>query len=368
MKNPTRFLKTTDRSNMFYWQTDRPFNEKEIKEIFLERHKNFDTTQAKEAIEYGMRAYYGKTKKDAVVAKMDNVIAFGSVNVVLKATLKDDTDLIIRIHPPGIKNGYFWAESLASVTAKKHGIPTYKTYFIDDSQKKFNFDYMIVECLPGENIQKQWPLDKEKEKKLIEETGYFLAKIHTIKTKNFGFFDNNIAKDKNALVGIHGRWKDHIYAALVDNLNYLIKNKTITWEERIKIEKIFAKNSRLLEFNTPRLIQNDLADWNQLSNADNVTGIIDWDECYSGDPVADFSAWSVFFPFERMEYLKKGYLKFSSLPEGFEEKLHFYRIRYIVSKATLRTKKLLFYKDEKIQKMLDYALRILQDEFKWYGL
>ncbi len=360
MNKSDRFTKlTTDRHNMFYWQTDRPFSEEETKKIFLDRHQNFDTKKAIEAIEYGMK------KK---VAKLHNIIAFGSVNVVLKATLENKIDVVFRIHPPGVKNGYFWAESVAAEQAKKAGVPSYKTYVIDDSQRRFNFDYMIIESLPGDNLHKEWPLEKEREQKLMEETGYYLAKIHGVKTENFGFFDNAIAKEQKRLDGIHKQWKDHIFAALNPNLDYLTKNSVIASADRKKIETILLKNEKLLHFDDPRLIQNDLADWNELVKDDHITGIIDWDEAYSGDPIADFSAWTVFFPYERMEALKKGYLKFSPLPDGFEEKLHLYRIRYIVSKATLRAKKTLHYKVERYQKMLDFALKILGDEFSWYGM
>ncbi|MBI3366617.1 phosphotransferase, partial [Candidatus Roizmanbacteria bacterium] len=244
----------------------------------------------------------------------------------------------------------------------------YNTYLIDDTKKAVDFDYMILECLRGENQHKEWPLDVKRDKKLCEETGYYLAKIHSVKTKGFGFFQNSIAKEKKLLVGYHNKWKKHIYASFTNNLDYLIKNKIILPADRKKIESIYLGRESLLKYDDPRLIHNDIADWNQLCQGNHVTAILDWDECYSGDPVVDFSAWSVFFPYKRMEYLKQGYLKVSPLPEGFEEKLHFYRIRYIVSKATLRTKRLLGNPSKQVQDMLDYALKILREEFMWYGI
>lgn len=251
---------------------------------------------------------------------------------------------------------------------KKAGVPTYKTYLIDDTRKIVDFDYMIIECLPGENQHREWPLDSERDKKLCEETGFYLAKIHSVKTKGFGFFQNTVAREKSQLIGYHIKWKNHIYAAFENNLKYLIKNKIISHDDRKKIDTIYTRHEDLLRYTDPRLIHNDVADWNQLCEGNHVTAILDWDECYSGDPVADFSAWSVFFPYERMEYLKKGYVKVSSLPMGFEEKLHLYRIRYIISKATLRTKRLLGNPTKQIQDMLDYAIKILHEEFKWYGI
>lgn len=357
----------TDRSQMFYWQVDRPFSEKEIKYIFLDRHQKFDRRLISEAIEYGMRET-GRSKSQAKVLQVDDPIPRGSVNIVCRAQISDGTKLIIRMHPPGISNGYFWAESIASDLAKAAGVPTYKSFFIDDSKKRFKFDYMLTEQLPGVTLQDLWPIPPALDKTLIEETGKYLALVHSVNTNQFGFFDNQIAKIEKRLVGIHTKWKDHVLAAFENNLDYLIHNHVISANDRNKIETIFSRHQDLVHCDSPRLIQNDLADWNQLTDRGHVSGIIDWDECHSGDPIADFSAWSVFFPFERMEHLKRGYQQISALPDGFEEKLHLYRLRYIASKMVVRKKKLIFQQSEYVQNLLDFALKILQEEFKWYGV
>ena len=359
--------KTIDRSNMFYWQGDRPFTEAETNQIFLNRHDNFNANLAKQAIEYGMQQA-GKSKTNSKVKKLFNMIPFGSVNVVIKAQLADNSKVIFRSHPPEIKNGYFWAESVAAKAALQVGVPSYQTYYIDDTRKKFNFDYMLIECLPGKNMKSLWPIKKDLDKKLIEQTGFFLAKIHTIKPLGFGFFDNQIAKNKKKLVGIHDQWSKHIYAALPQNLSYLIKTKVISSAQRKKINTIFSKNKTLLEINNPVLIQNDLADWNQLVYRNQVSAILDWDECYSGDPIADFSAWSLFFDDNRMKHLLSGYQQVLPLPDVFEEKLHLYRLRYLVAKIALRKKKLMFKKSKFMQDLLNHGLKTMKQEFTWHNL
>lgn len=358
---------TIDRSNMFYWQVDRPFDEAETKKVFLDRHGHFDANLAKQAIEYGMNQA-GKKKTKVKVKKLYSMIPFGSVNVVMKAILSDDTLVIFRGHPPKVVNGYFWAESLAAEKVRKAGVPSYRTYFIDDTREKFDFDYMLIECLPGRNMKDMWPINKKLDQKLITHTGELLAKIHTIKTEGFGFFDNKLAKTKGVLIGIHKLWKQHIHAALDSNLDYLEKNKVINSQQSTRIVKLLQENSSLLKFNQPVLVQNDLADWNQLAKNGKVTAILDWDECYSGDPMADFAAWSLFFPIERMEYLKNGYSKVLSIPEQYENKLHLLRLRYLVSKITIRKKKLMFKEDKFMRDLLNHGLKTMKEEFTWFGL
>lgn len=358
---------TTDRRNMFYWQVDRPFDASQTKEIFLDRHANFDPKLAAEVTSFGLKKA-GFSHIDANVRKIHDVIAFGSVNVVYKARVGSGIDVITRIHPPGVKNGYFWVEKLAARAARMNNVPAYETYIIDDTRKGFPFDYMVIECLKGNSLQSYWPLSVGSDRKLMYETGQLLSRIHGVKTENFGFFDNKIAKTQDRLVGIHQSMIDHVSAAFDLNLDYLTDNKVMSVPDRRKVEGIFTRNIDLIRSDSPRLIQNDLADWNQLSDGAHISGIVDWDECFSGDPVMDFSAWSVFFSLERMRHLMDGYTSERPLPNGFEEKFHLYRLRYIVSKAVTRKKKIMPGSDSRYQQMLDYALSILQDEFKWYGV
>ncbi len=356
---------TTDRSQMFYWQTDRPFTPEETKSIFLDRHQTISKEELTRAVETGMKA----TGHASSVASMDDILAFGSVNVVVRAVLTDGTAVIVRAHPPGVPNGYFWAESIATTRAKAAGVPTYDTYYVDDSMSEFPFAYMIMEAIGGKVMSTIMDMSPTRDERLIEHTGELLAKIHSVKVKRFGFFDNRIAHEQLQLIGNHERWEEHIFAAYIPNMRFLLDQKLITREEVKKIDGILHSHHDLLRYDDPRLIHNDIADWNVRCEGDRIVGVLDWDESYGGDPVADFSAWSVFFPYTRMEHLKTGYARVSPLPDGFEEKLHFYRIRYIISKMVGRKGKIIADPAKtKYQDMLEYAIKILHEEFEWYGV
>ena len=351
----------TDRSNMFYWQVDRPFTDMEADQIFLHRFDSYDRALAHKAVAYGMQKF-GKSSTDAQVISSEEIRVFGSVNIVLKAVLFDGTSVIYRQHPQKAKNGYFWVEKVATELARAAMVPTYQTYYVDDTQKEFPFDFMLMECLPGVNIRTQWPLDKSLEQSLITQTGSLLARIHSVKTTQFGFFDNVLAKSQGVLQGIHSEWTDHIYASLEANVEYLANTNTISAQDVKRIMSVFEKNKSFITCTNPTIVHNDLADWNELSVRDKVTGILDWDECYSGDPIADFAAWNVFFPAERMQYLIAGYTQISSLPENFDEKFHLYRLRYCLSKAVLRKRKFDFLKDQQMEHLLGFALDAIQSE------
>lgn len=346
----------TDRSKMFYWQADRPFDEKQVKEIFTDRHDNFDQNLAVQAIEQGMKQ---------PVIKVEGMMKFGTVNVSIKVKIKDGRWVIFRAHPPQIKNGYFWAEAAAAKAAIAADVPSYETYLIDDSRKKFDFDYTLIECLPGKTMEALWPLAQALDKKLINQAGEFLAKIHSIKLKNFGFFDNRFAK-QGELVGIHKNWFSHIRGGLDNNLEYLWQTKVISDGQATGIRKIFRESEFFLKQGV--LIQNDLADWNMLVDNDKISGIIDWDESHSGDPVMDFACFSLFFPDQRLQYLIDGYKTVSQLPENFAEKMHLYKLRYVVAKLVIRKKKLMFYQDKHFRDLLARGLQVLTEELKYYRI
>lgn len=355
--NTTKIIDLSSRDHSFYWQTDRKISELQIKQIFLDRHSYFNEKSAKAAIEFGMK------KK---VIKLIPPIKSGSINSVVKATLEDGTEVIMRMHPNGLKNGYFWAEKAMADAAQKVGVRTYKTYAIDTSKKQFPFDYMIISCEPGKNMKNSGPYEPAVDKLLIEDTGRLMALTHSVKTKKYGFFNNEIAKKTGELVGIHEVWKEHVYASLSDNLDYLICKKAISKDEREKIERVFKENDHLIECDSPRLVHNDIADWNQLTDGKKITAFIDWDEGFSGDPICDFSTYSVFFDDTRLKNLIIGYETVAKLPKDFEEKFHIYRLRYIISKLTLRTKRSMFDTSEFLIYNLNFAQQLLIKELNWY--
>lgn len=353
----TDVIDISSRAHSFYWQSDRKISEVQIKRIFLSRHSFFDEESAIAAIENGMK------KK---VIDIIPPIKSGSINSVVKAALQDKTDVIMRMHPNGLKNGYFWAEKAVADAARNANVPTYKTYYIDDTKKQFPFDFMIISCEPGNNMKNSGPYDEATDKILIEDTGRLLALTHSIKTDKYGFFDNAIAKKEDRLLGIHDTWKEHVYASLEDNLSYLVEKNAITQVERGKITEIFKNNDHLIVCASPRLVHNDVADWNQLTDGKKITAFIDWDESFSGDPICDFSTYSVFFDDKRLHNLIHGYETITRLPSDFEAKFHIYRLRYIISKLTLRTKRSVFDTSEFLKQNLVFAQQLLIKELKYY--
>lgn len=358
-------MRGVDRHTMFYWQVDRPFTETEIQAIFLDRASNITYEDVRLIVSYGLGTL-GREGRAADIAIVHDRFEQGSVNLVYKVGLRNGEQIVARIHPKQIHNGYFWVEKEATNLARQAGVPTYTTYLVDDTQKHVPHDFMLLSVIPGVNMKAAGPFNPELEWKLVHDTGYVIGLLHGIKTERYGFFDNQIAKTTQRLVGIHQTWYDHLFAAFENNLQYLRDAQVLDAIQVRTVEQLFSKYDDYITCDHPTLIQNDLADWNTLIDGERITGIVDWDECYSGDPVAEFAAWSVFYPVSRMEALLRGYQEVRPLPDGFDDKFHLYRLRYIVSKLVGRKKKLKTTKSSFIESLLIYGMEIFQEEIRWF--
>jgi hypothetical protein len=169
-----------DRKNCFYWQTDRNVDPKEAGEIWSDRHKYFTDKQIIEAVKLEL-------KNDELVflepLDYDAQTSLGNVNSVRIGRLKSGKEVIIRKHPTGIENGYFYAESLASSTAKKNGIPSYDTFAIHDLQNVQDYSFQVIEKLPGIAVKNYLEKNSSKEGEILFEIGKMMAKLHQVEVE-----------------------------------------------------------------------------------------------------------------------------------------------------------------------------------------
>lgn len=359
-------LDLSDRTNMFYWQTNRRISATQQQHIFLTRHARLNEDLLQKAVVAGMKraGFFGD---DTRVASHLPIIAFGSVNTVVPVVLKSGREVVIRMHPPEVKNGYFWVEAVATKLAKALGVPTYTCLVVDDRRKNVPFDYMIMTRESGQPMQGLRPLGVELEERLVRETGRYAAMIHGIVPEGFGFFRNDIAKRQGRLVGQYKTLRQHIEAGLAQDLRFLTNVGTITSAQHKTIESLFQMHTNLMSIKQPVLIHNDIADWNQLSDGKRITGMMDWDECVGGDPIMELAAYSLFFGEPRMHWFIRGYEEVRKL-DDWKEKFEFFKLRYLVSKLHLRKKRLLVEDSDDLQRKLTRGLEAMMEVFAYFGV
>jgi aminoglycoside phosphotransferase (APT) family kinase protein len=318
------------RKNMFYWQSDRPYTVEEIKTIFLDRKSDYSTSDLKLAAERAI--------KEEVV--LHDPINHGSVNIVCPFTSLSGKEYVIRAHPKQVKNEYFYAESEVMKLASSVGVPVPQTILVDDTRSVVPFDYMVSTKINGQVMKVVVQADPALHPTYLKQIGYYLGLLHKVKTQGFGFFDNEKAKE-GELLGIYNNNIDHYLAALDSDEAFHNDNKSHLDPSMVKKAIHVLKNKiDLATCENPTVVHNDIADWNTVVDGDMVSGIMDWDESFSGDPVFDFATTSLFYSDEQMEHLKTGYLETNVLPENYQEKYNLYVIRYVINKSKIAIKQL----------------------------
>lgn len=360
MKHP----QLTDRSTVFYWQTDRSISPEEAGAIWADRHGYFTDdeiiTQANKEL-----------SDDPVVTlepfKDEAQTNLGNVNSVRVGTLSSGKSVIIRCHPKGIDNGYFYAEALAAQQAVDHHIPSYRTLVIHDAVDDKDFAFQICEKLPGIAVKHWLEEHPQDETELLKEVGRAMAEIHKIKVKGFGPFDNQVAKN-GQLAGLHQTYISALTASLDFNLTVLKEHAVVTNAQAEAIRNLYRYDSEFLQCDQPVLVHNDFADWNLLTDGKRITGVLDWDECVGGDPVSDIACWSTFFEPERLPQMLAGYWSVHPKATDFDGKFEILRLRYIVSKMTLRVRRYTWAPTDEVKKRIEVGKVHLAESLKKVGI
>lgn len=353
----------SDRSECFYWQTDRKISAEEAGLIWKDRHSAITSEELLEKINKQL-----VNERLAFIKPLDlnAQTSLGNVNSIRIGVLESGEEVIIRCHPKGVKNGYFYAESLAAKIALENGIPAYKTHCIHELEDENDISYQVIEKLDGDTVQFALKNNPEKEERLVFEMGKTMAKLHKTKTVGFGPFDNELAK-LGKLVGRNSSLKESISAGLDENLERLVKYDALTLEMADKMKKLFEDND-LLNSDISVLVHNDFADWNLLSDGDSITGVIDWDECVAGNPIQEIACWSTFFDPERIKPFLEGYFSETKMYDNFEETFQLMRLRYTISKMALRTKRYTYEKTEFLKGMIEKGTKHLEELAEIFNL
>lgn len=353
-----------DRSNVFYWQTDRSVTPEQAGEIWADRHRYFTDEQLLQDV----NAVLDDDKLEGIEPfNPDAQTNLGNVNSSRIGCLVSGQEVVVRSHPRGVKNGYFHVETTAAELAIKHGLPSYKTFAVHDMDSNDDFSFQVIEKLPGSAMKKWLETRPEDEQRLLFAVGQMMAMVHQIPVAGFGPFDNERAK-ASELQGLHKQYVSAVCAGLNNNLAYLVEQEIFTDEQVKAVNGLFIASNPLLQCDSPVLVHNDFADWNLLTDGQDITGILDWDECVGGDPVSDIACWSTFFDPERLSGMLEGYFSIADKPENFDEKFELLRLRYTVSKMTLRLRRYNWEKSDFILSNIEKGKKHLEASLKYFEI
>ena len=154
-------------------------------------------------------------------------------------------------------------------------------------------EYIIYEYLDGETISNYLNRGNLIEEKFIRQVARSMAKIHKNKYNNIGFLNQEL-EVKEMLPPVNEWYRMFMGKNAEQRLGKEIKNE---------VYKVVEENEGILKMldNDSRLVHGDLQGTNILiDNHGNLSGILDWEFCMAGHPIADIGQ---FFRYD--EYFDK---------------------------------------------------------------
>ena len=324
----------SNRTWVFYPKTETLLSDEELAKLKL-RYKYFNAK-----VELPKICKYVFNLK---VIKFSKIEAWGLDHLLFKVTLENNKSYLVRINNTTVGDDYFEVEALIYKVLKQHDIQSCNVYHVEKrSFGNFPYDFMIIDFLEKADFEKLLELGKytkEQELSLVYKIGQFIRRVHSIKTKGFGFFNVEEAR-KGKLIGELSSWQDYFFTAVDSNLKQIVDLGYLNISIANTIEKLLEKHDYFLQEIEPVLLHGDFCDHNIIVNGKKVVGIIDLKDAMSGDFLHDIAFWLSFYTFDRLNYLLAGYFDNTSTIDYqyITAKLYYYLLRINLSKVVLRHK------------------------------
>jgi hygromycin-B 4-O-kinase len=187
--------------------------------------------------------------------------------------------------------------------------------------------YAVSEKSPGKTLV---TMSHEEYLQIVPSLMQTLDEIHHLQPIGEGF--GSIQPDGNAP---HATWKDFLKHHRPEG-DWLEKLKTIDFFDADLIQAGWHKAEQMHKYlpdNVRQVIHSDYGFDNALGEGNQITGVIDWNDCKYGDPLVDVARldlWQSMYGPERQinfaELFKQRYTADNRLPENYDERILCYKI------------------------------------------
>ena len=252
----------------------------------------------------------------------------GESNEVYEVALKNAENVILRIAHE--KGDNFEAETWAMRKAGKAGVPVANVLAIGEIKDgKRTLRYSIQEKLPGRrlfDIVREDTVDPKALKKVVEQAGAILARLHQVKTTGWGLLNK---EGKGEFTTIKPWMQEKLdqkafYLDLCDKHSLLSPAAVEQmFEELEEVPSIFQKE--------PNLLHQDFLPEHIFVKDGKISGIIDFGFVASGDLATDFATWEnsagAKLP---VKWLINGYKKEKDPGKSFEKRVRLALLRKLL--------------------------------------
>ena len=154
----------------------------------------------------------------------------------------------------------------------EHAVPHAKIMAYQRSDERFQYGYLIEDCLPGTTADRL-TMSIEETSMLFEKLAALVSRIHRIEMANYGYTGS----------GGPAMWtafSEFMYDVLKDNIPGLTASLNISADELGKVNREIRAKLELCDAFPSVLCHGDLSAKNILVNSDDIT-LIDWDDAHS---------------------------------------------------------------------------------------
>lgn len=325
------------RENIYYWKCDNPLPVEE-KLVYNDKYKLADISNVvREIVTHHFR--------EEPLQIVPNDFAGNHYAYTISYP---DKEIFFRSDDGKIDDEYMLAEEAAMNLARQRGVPVPHVYVTDTSKTLFPVRYQLMERVSGErmsNFYQDGTLDREQTSR---ELGRHLARLHTIKLEGFGFFNTEVLRAENKIIGLNKTNREYFYTKLNDHLRCLRDTEFLDKQEVQDIERLIGAFDKVLDIGQGSMVHKDIAFWNLIGTSTKVNAIVDWDDVISGDLIDDIAVVRCFYGEDIFRPLLEGYREVVPLPDDFYPRLWLYMIRNMLWKAVFRTFMKYFEIDKKI--------------------
>lgn len=307
----------SSRSHIYYWKCDRA----------AAFHTTTPSSGLRERLTTTLQDRFGPCELEP---------GSGQGNHLTFRTSLNGREAFLRVEDGPERDDYIEVESHVLDLVREAGVRTPLVYGCDASRREVSFAWQALEFIPESDLNallKNGVLDIPR---VASQIGEQIARWQTITPAGFGPFDLGTLRREGLLKGIHRTYADYFRLRLDAHLDFLGQRDFLLPEKIIAIRAAVDRRTELLHMRQGYLVHKDMALWNVLGTPQQVTAVIDWDDCVSGDPMDDLSLLGCFHDGSFLTAALQGYATVRPLPENWRARLWLHLLRNMIVKSVIR--------------------------------
>ena len=235
--------------------------------------------------------------------------------------------VFIRVEDGPEKDPHLAVEGLVLERVRGVGVRTPRVLGCDVSRSRVPFAWQALERIPAPDLNHWFKAGTLEVPRIGFAIGVAVAKWQDITLEGFGTLDETLR-------GHRASYADYFHLRLGEHLHFLKSRGFLSNTDEILAE--IEAHRTLLAVERGCLVHKDLALWNILGAADEITAFIDFDDAISGDPVDDLSLLACFHDASFLRRTLEGYQSVRGLPTEHLRRFWLHLLRNMIVKAVIR--------------------------------